>query len=359
MSRALAARYYTDPGVFAAELNTVFARSWVLVGHESQVARHGQVLTAAVGDESVFVVNNEGELGAYYNVCQHRGHELFPPQQTGGDELFVPGLMTCPYHAWVYSLDGRLANARSRDVGEIRLRAVRVERLAGFLYVNLDDDAPRLAEAAPGVESELLANAPQAPSRVLSWRNTHLIAANWKIAVENYNECFHCPNVHRSFTAGVVDAASYRIRCDGDVIRHAAKGAPPEQSGYTRLDEGADYVAYFVWPASAIQCYPGQVVNTFRWVPLEVDQTLLVREFWLDRAEPTEAQHEVIDLDWQTTATEDFGLVESVQRGIRSRGYRPGPLACEPSGIGTVHSEDSVRHLGGLLRDALGERRQP
>jgi len=210
-----------------------------------------------------------------------------------------------------------------------------------------------LAQVVPGVESELLANAPAAPERVLSWRNTQVMAANWKVVVENYNECYHCPNVHRSFTTGVVDPASYRISCEGEVIRHFARGAPAERSGYTRLDDGADYVAYFVWPASAIQVYPGQVVNTFRWVPLGVDRTLLVREFWLDTAEPSELQREVIDLDWQTTATEDFGLVESVQRGLRSRGYSPGPLICEPSGVGTVHSEDSVAHLGSLAQAAL------
>jgi len=353
VNRALAARYYTDQAIFDAELDAVFARSWVMVGHESQVASHGQVVTAAVGDESVFVVNNGGQLGAFYNVCQHRGHELFGPPQPGGEELTVPGLITCPYHAWVYALDGTLASARSRDVGEICLPPVRLERLGGFLFVNLDQDAPALAQVVPGVESELLANAPAAPERVLSWRNTQVMAANWKVVVENYNECYHCPNVHRSFTTGVVDPASYRISCEGEVIRHFARGAPAERSGYTRLDDGADYVAYFVWPASAIQVYPGQVVNTFRWVPLGVDRTLLVREFWLDTAEPSELQREVINLDWQTTATEDFGLVESVQRGLRSRGYSPGPLICEPSGVGTVHSEDSVAHLGSLAQAAL------
>ncbi|MYJ48667.1 MAG: Rieske (2Fe-2S) protein, partial [Acidimicrobiales bacterium] len=153
MNRALAARYYTDQAIFDAELDAVFARSWVMVGHESQVATHGQVVTAAVGDESVFVVNNGGQLGAFYNVCQHRGHELFGPPQPGGEELTVPGLITCPYHAWVYALDGTLASARSRDVGEICLPPVRLERLGGVLFVNLDQDAPALAQVVPGVEA--------------------------------------------------------------------------------------------------------------------------------------------------------------------------------------------------------------
>ena len=333
----------------------MFARSWMLIGHESQLADHGRVLTAQVGGESIFVVNDSGRLAAFYNVCQHRGHELFRAPQPYGCELSTPGLVTCPYHAWVYRLDGTLASARSRDVGNICLPAVRVERLGGFLFVNLDADATPMAQAAPGVESELLAHAPAAPSRVLSWRNTHVVAANWKVVVENYNECYHCPNVHRSFTTGVVNPTSYRIRCEGPVIRHFANGAPAEQAGYTRLDEGTDYVGYFIWPASAIQVYPGQVVNTFRWVPLAVDRTLLVREFWLDTTEPSAVQREVIDLDWQTTAHEDFALVESVQRGMASRGYRPGPLICDPSGVGTVHSEDSVAHLGALAMTALGE----
>ena len=352
--RALPAHCYTDPTILDAEMSAIFARSWQLVGHVSQVSEPGLILTAVVGDEPVFVVNDNGQIRAFFNVCQHRGHELFPQQTAGGDVAETPGFIMCPYHAWVYGLDGRLASARSRDVGEVCLAPVAVDQLAGLLFVNVDPGAPPLAEHAPGVAEEVLAIVPEAGTRVLTWRRTQLIDANWKIAVENYNECYHCPNVHLSFTSGVVDPASYRIKPEGTVIRHTATGVEGERSRYARPVDSDAYAAFYIWPASSIQCYPGQALNTYRWVPRGPDQTLLVREWWFDGPEPTDVQRAIIDLDWNTTVSEDFKLVESTQRGVRSRGYRPGPLVTEPSGIASVHSEDAVAHLGTLLRSALG-----
>ena len=367
----LAARYYTDGGLFAAEMDRVFARSWVMVGHASEVAEPGMVITARVGDESVLVANDAGQLRAMFNVCQHRGHELVTSETARLDRI------TCPYHAWTYGLDGRLLHARGEDVGDVCVPRVRLETLAGFLFVNLSAETAGLAATAPGVQDGLLARVPDAPRRVLSARLTHEMRANWKVVVENYNECYHCPNVHKWFTSGVVAPGSYRIASGGSVIRHAAElpSQPPawtrtgnvEASGAgqgavagTRPGNGNDgragdgYEAYFVWPASAIQCYPGQVVNTFRWVPLAVDRTLLIREWWFDTADLTEAQSRLVSDDWENTVAEDFGIVESVQRGVASRGYTPGPLIEDPSGVCGVHSENSVRHLQDLLLASLG-----
>ena len=222
-----------------------------------------------------------------------------------------------------------------------------------------------------------------APRRVLSARRTHEMRANWKVVVENYNECYHCPNVHKWFTSGVVAPGSYRIASGGSVIHHAAErpGQPPAWTGPDTDGNGArtgdgdragdgdvaatpagngggagdGYEAYFVWPASAIQCYPGQVINTFRWVPLAVDRTMLIREWWFDTADLTEAQSRLVSDDWENTVAEDFGIVESVQRGVASRGYTPGPLIEDPSGVCGVHSENSVRHLQDLLLASLGD----
>ncbi len=377
----LAARYYTDGGVFAAEMDRVFARSWVMVGHASEVAEPGMVITARVGDESVLVANDAGRLRAMFNVCQHRGHELVTTETARLDRI------TCPYHAWTYGLDGRLLHARGEDVGDVCVPSVRLETLAGFLFVNLSADAAGLAETAPGVQDGLLVRVPDAPRRVLSARLTHEMQANWKVVVENYNECYHCPNVHKWFTSGVVAPGSYRIASGGSVIRHAAE-RPSQSPAWTGADAGGDgtrtasaevagavegpvagtragngggagdgYEAYFVWPVSAIQCYPGQVVNTFRWVPLAVDRTLLIREWWFDTADLTEAQSRLVSDDWENTVAEDFGIVESVQRGVASRGYTPGPLIEDPSGVCGVHSENSVRHLQDLLLESLGDAR--
>ena len=369
----IAARYYTDGGVFAAEMDRVFARNWVMVGHVSEVAEPGMVITARVGDESVLVANDAGQLRAMFNVCQHRGHELVTSETARLDRI------TCPYHAWTYSLDGRLLHARGEDVGDVCVPRVRLETLGGFMFVNVSAEADGLAATAPGVQDELLARVPDASRRVLSARRTHEMRANWKVVVENYNECYHCPNVHKWFTSGVVAPGSYRIASEGSVTRHAADlpsqppawtGTDPDGNGAGHREAAgagngaaagngdradAGYEAFFVWPVSAIQCYPGQVVNTFRWVPLAVDRTLLIREWWFDTADLTEAQSQLVTDDWENTVAEDFGIVESVQRGVASRGYKPGPLVEDPSGVCGVHSENSVRHLQTLLLADLGE----
>ena len=347
--RGLAAGYYTDPEVFAAELERIFARSWVMVGHVSQVAEPGTVITAEVGDESVLVANDAGSLRAMYNVCQHRGHQLVTSEHVRVDQI------TCPYHAWTYGLDGRLLHARGESVGDVCVPGVRLETQGGFMFVNLDAGAPPLSETASGVEQELLALAPDAAHRVLAARNTHEVRANWKIVVENYNECYHCPNVHKWFTAGVISPGSYRISMQGSVIRHTAEGPRPNDGSGVTNGAADGYGSFYTWPVSSIQCYPGQVINTFRWVPLAVDRTRLIREWWFPSAELTSEQSTLITEEWANTAWEDFVIVESVQRGVSSRGYNPGPLIMDPSGDCDVHSENSVRHLQDLLLHSLGD----
>ena len=161
--------------------------------------------------------------------------------------------------------------------------------------------------------------------------------------------------MHKSFTTGVIDPGSYRIAPRGFLIHHTAQGPAPERAAWSR-EAGTDgYAAFFTWPASSIQCYPGQVINTFRWVPLAVDETLLIREWWFDGTEPTPEQEQIIDLDWTTTVVEDSALMASVQRGLASRGYRPGPLITDAGGVSDVHSENAVPHLQHLALAALGD----
>lgn len=347
--KGLESCYYTDAEIFARELENIFAHTWQLIGHSSQVASPGQLITAQVGDENVVVANDSGVIRGFYNVCQHRGHQL-----VAADAATVSAI-TCPYHAWTYNLAGQLIHARGEDVSELCVPAVQVDAMAGFLFVNLDLRAPALEVTVPGIAAELERLAPDSAARVLTYQRKHLIKANWKVAVENYNECYHCPNVHKTFTAGVVTPGSYRITPKGFVIHHTAQGPSPERSAYSRSSESSEYGAFYTWPVSSIQCYPGRALNTFRWVPVAVDETLLIREWWFDRTEPTSEQLEVIELDWNTTVSEDFELMDSVQRGVASRGYRPGPLVVDPSGTADVHAENAVPHLHSLLLASFGD----
>lgn len=341
---ALPGRAYTDPAVLDRELDTVFPRTWQLVGHIGQIPNDGDYLTATVGDQGVVVLRHAGHVRAMFNVCQHRGHELLTADAGHVNRI------TCPYHAWTYDRTGQLLRARGADVGPLCVPPVRVEAIGGFLFVNLDPAAPSLDDYVPGVAAELAALEPDAQHRVLSWTNTAVVEANWKLAIENYNECYHCPNVHTTFTTGVVARDSYRISSSGNCVRHTARATA--RTAYRRHTDDDVYGSFFVWPVSSIQCYPGRVLNTYRWVPLAVDRTLLIRQWWFEQAAITPEQQEIIDLDWDSTVAEDLQLLASVQRGMRSRGYRPGPLVLDPTGVADTNSEDPVLHLQHLVSTA-------
>jgi phenylpropionate dioxygenase-like ring-hydroxylating dioxygenase large terminal subunit len=155
----------------------------------------------------------------------------------------------------------------------------------------------------------------------------------------------------------VVARDSYRIASNGNCVRHTARATA--RTAYRRDTDDDVYGSFFVWPVSSIQCYPGRVLNTFRWVPLAVDRTLLIRQWWFEQAVITPEQREIIDLDWDTTVAEDLQLLASVQRGMRSRGYRPGPLILDPSGVADTNSEDPVLHLQHLVATAADDELSP
>ena len=139
--RTLHPRYYTDPEIFRIEQDGLFARTWQFAGHVSQLEKPGDYFAFEVAGQSLFCIRGrDGDICAFYNVCQHRAHELVKGEGNAG-------LIVCPYHAWTYELTGRLRSGPNikavsgLDRNEICLTSVRVEDFCGFLFVNLDPDA--------------------------------------------------------------------------------------------------------------------------------------------------------------------------------------------------------------------------
>ncbi len=350
-TRGLAARYYTDPDVYDRARDRLFHRSWQFACHASVVPEPGDYFAFSILDQDLFVVRQkDGAVRAFYNVCQHRGHLLV--EGTGRSRVLV-----CPYHAWTYELDGRLRNApRTRHLpgftgADICLTEVRLESFCGFLFVNLDPDALSMAEAFPGVEAAVHAQCPDIDDRAFAHGHEAREPCNWLVAVENYNECYHCKVVHRTFASGVIDPQSYNIRPygDGRCLHHSAKA----QSGKTAWYDtsGSDYASFFLWPAFSLQIYPSGLVNTYHWQPLGVDDTRVYRGWYSPDGVVDDALQKVIDLDRTTTFAEDLELVTAVQRGLRSKGYRPGPLVLNPAE--GIDSEHSVAKLHEWMREAI------
>ncbi len=351
--RALPARYYTAPEVFERAREGLFFRTWQFACHASRVPEAGDYFAFSILDQDLFVIRDkEGGLRCFYNVCQHRGHLLV--EGTGRTSLLI-----CPYHAWSYHLDGRLRSAPQTrtlpgfDPTGICLTEVRLEVLCGFVFVNLDPEAAPMAEVFPGVEATIRDFCPDIEERAFAHEHDTREACNWLLAVENYNECYHCKVVHPTFASGVIDTKSYNIRPFGATkcLHHTAKAQSGETAWYDT--SGSDYGSFFLWPAFSLQIYPSGLVNTYHWQPLAVDQTRVYRGWYARDGVVDDSLQKVIDLDRDTTFAEDLSLVRGVQRGLRSKGYRPGPLVVNPNE--GIDSEHSIAKLHEWVRETLDD----
>jgi phenylpropionate dioxygenase-like ring-hydroxylating dioxygenase large terminal subunit len=351
--QALPARYYTDPALYALALDRIFRRSWQYVCHVSQLSKPGDYLATEMLGEDLFVVRGrDGALRCFYNVCQHRAHSLV--EGKGNTRVLV-----CPYHAWTYELDGRLRAAPGSqetpgfDRSKICLTEVRLETFLGFVFVNFDPEAKSMSETYPGVAEAVRTHCPDIEDRVVAHEHTAHEFCNWLVAVENYSECYHCGHCHKAFAQGVIDPASYDIQPfgEGRVLCHTAGAAAGASKWYDTA--GPAYASFYLYPAFSLQMYPGGVVNTYYWRPTAVDDTIVHRG-WFSRDGTVSAElQKVIDLDRETTFAEDLAIVRRVQRGLGSRGYRPGPLIVAPSGCG-IASEHSIASLHEWVREDIG-----
>lgn len=355
--RSLEARYYTEPGIFSREEAGLLARTWQFAIHVSQLERPGDYVAFRIAGQSLFCVRDkDGEVRSFYNVCQHRAHELV--QGNGNARLLV-----CPYHAWTYELTGRLrggpnvASVPGFDRTEICLTSVKTEVFCGFVFVNLDPDAKPMDEWYPGVREELSEFVPHIDSlKPLEWVEIPE-ACNWKVSVENYSECYHCTINHKTFATGVIKPETYDIQPQGYCLRHTTECQNLDQMSYpidlSANSRAGEYSSWFLWPTFSFQVYPGNVLNTYHWRVRDVDNVTVWRGWYTVDGQESEVIRKLAIQDRATTVEEDIHIVESVQRGLKSRGYTPGPLVVDPS-CG-VNSEHSIRVLQQWMREAVDD----
>ena len=331
--------WYADPGVLAREERAIFASSWHYAGHAGQVERPGDRFACSAGGVPVAVVRGDGgELRAFLNVCRHRGAEVV--RESGNRRT-----LQCRYHAWTYGLDVSLLRAprSKRESGfaleGLSLRPARVEALGPLLFVSVAEDAPPLAEVAAGVPAALAEDGIDLASLVFDRRVEFTLDANWKVVIENYLECYHCPTAHPDFSRAVdVDADSYRLE---------TAGWSSSQYGHSRNGAGPVATAqfHFVWPLTRINVFPGppNLSVGASW-PLGPERTAGFFDYFFASGTSQEEIEELIAFDSQVGA-EDRELVESVQRGVRSGLIESGRLLPE--------SERLIAHFQALVRETL------
>ncbi len=341
---------YRDPKFLNIEREQIFHKSWQFLCHEEKLRKPGSYVATDVQGQSVFAArDSDGKLRAFYNVCQHRGHELLAGD---GNTKFI----TCPYHAWVYKLDGTLHRARRSELienfnkSDICLTAIQVEEFCHLIFVNLDPNAAALAEQTGDLRKEVMDYASDLGELTFAHRLTYRIRANWKTIIDNFLECYHCPVAHRDFVT-LVDMDTYKVTTHGIYSSHMAKAGCSENKAYTVEDASVtDHAVWYLWPNMALMRYPGRGnFMVWRFIPVGPEETYEEFDFFYESAAPNEAELEAIKYIDTVLQPEDIGLVESVQRGMRTPAFKQGRYIVDPDESGM--SEHAVHSFHGRILD--------
>jgi Rieske 2Fe-2S family protein len=333
----LPAAAYTSDEVFAWEQRHFFAGTRVCLGRvESLCPADATQRAVTVGDVRVLIAwDVSGALAAFANTCRHRGHELL-----GAGETSTHKAVVCPYHAWSYRLDGSLIVAPGfEDVtsfepalhGLVRLP---LETWHGWVFVNGLASGASFAEHVGGLGALV---APYAPERlVLGASHEYVVAANWKVVTENYHECYHCPLIHPELCDVSPPASGENFDLPGawvggsmDLREGAETMSLDGRSGGRNID-GVDprQVLYLgLFPNLLISAHPDYVM-THRMTPLAPGRTHVECAWYFLPDESGAAPDPTYAVDfWDRTNRQDWAACESVQRGLASPHFRPGPLA--------------------------------
>jgi carnitine monooxygenase subunit len=354
-SFTLPSDYYTSPEIYRKELEAVFARSWNVACHRTQVAEPGQYVKCRAGEEEIIVTRDRsGTLKAFYNVCMHRAHTLI--QDDRGRTRFI----TCPYHAWSYQLDGSLRSARNCDDVEgfckddFGLKEVRVEEFCGFVFVNLDADARPLASQALGLKDRILKHCPDLMRLKFAHRLRWDVKCNWKTAVENFSECYHCAPAHAGFV-DLVNMKTYTLHTHDIWSIHVGPPGNATDSPYTYTatdDRPQDYVAVLLWPNITMWIMPGSGnISTLYMLPTGPQTCTEHMDFFFMDEQPTKEEWASIAYLRDVLQPEDIRLCENVQKGLQSRGYRTGRVMVDRQRSGI--SEHATHHFQSMVYRAL------
>lgn len=320
------ARYYTSDDIFEFEKESIFASAWICVAHYSEVKDKNTYITRQLIGESLIIVRGRDDvLRGFYNVCPHRGHQLI-----SGESGKMKNVITCPYHAWTFRLDGQLAhatnckNVNNFEVQTMALSSFHVIEHAGFIYVNLTEGKPKsIEEQLLGLAEKMEEACSVIRDLKLAARFVNYIPANWKVIVDNYMECYHCPTNHVSFARSVdVNMYEHQLHKNWTVQIGKAKSSA---SSY-QFDESVTnphFFGFWSWPCTMFNMPPGDNFMTVIYeLPISAGETLEHYDIYFLNEEMTEYQKNLIE--WYRTVfrPEDLCLVESVQKGLRSRGYR-------------------------------------
>ncbi len=335
----LPGRYYTDEGIFRGEMERFFCQSWICAGRATAIPEIGHYFLRDVAGESIIVVRVSAEaVRAYFNVCRHRGTRLCIAEQGR-----VSGRFQCQYHGWTYGLDGTLLGAPHMNVPgfarqDYPLHQVAAELWDGHIFLHVDPPSKSLAKQLSNL-----------PEKFRNWRMDELqlyrrvtydVKANWKLLIQNYSECLHCPLLHPTLNRlteylGADNEPPAETYIGGSMgFRGGAESmslSGRRVADYLPLltDEERAKVCYYAsYPNLLLSLHPDYMMTHTLW-PKAVNRTQIICEWHfhpLELERPDFDGGDAVEF-WDRTNREDWHIVEMSQAGIQSRAYSPGPYS--------------------------------
>jgi len=336
-ARTLPARYYTDPALFRVEMDELFGRMWFYAARSQEIERAGQFLLRELNGYNVIVTRNAaGRVNAFHNVCRHRGTRIC----TEASGQFA-GSIQCPYHAWTYDLDGRLIGApHMEEVPHFRkpdypLLRVHADEWDGHVFLNLDSQ-PQPLGAQLGSLVDKFRDWRMSDLR-LGRRIVYDVKANWKLIIQNYNECLHCPNLHPA-----LNRLSHYLSGENEPLHATYMGGRMDlRPGVETLstdgscpraflpdlsaDDRRRVYYYAIFPNMLLSLHPDYMMTHTLW-PVAADRTINVCEWHFQASELAKDSSDCVDF-WDLTNRQDWHVCELSQAGISSRAYVPGPYS--------------------------------
>ena len=366
--KSLDREFYVAESVFEKDLRRVFQTNWLFAGHSCEISGSGDYFTFEVGNESLLILRGKDSgVRAFFNVCRHRGSKI-ATKPCGHAKALV-----CPYHQWVYALDGSLANARLMgddfDKDQYQLRSAEVREVAGLIFVCLapDESTPDFDHFYRAIEPQLKPHGLEGSKVVV--KHHYEVRANWKTLIENNRECYHCRVSHPEFCMSNYDlglpgdmrsADGFDSLLESEYGRWRELGLSPEEISFpgghpyrvSRLPLKEGFVTEsldgaLVAPLMGDFTYPRvgslrlitlpnfwghancDYAMTTRLTPVGAGTTKVQVSFLVDEdaVEGRDYDPEQVAYVWKETSEQDWELCENNYAGIKSLAYEPGPFS--------------------------------
>ena len=339
---ALPREYYMAQSILDLETRNLFYQSWICCGRSNDIEKTGTYIMKNVGDESIIILRDDkNKLRAFYNICRHRGTRICTNEKGK-----FPKTIQCPYHGWTYNLQGNLCGAPNMDAvekfnkDEHPLHSTNIIEWEGFIFINLSDN--------PG---DFYSEFRPLKDRFSEWdmetlktidMKTYHINCNWKLIVQNYSECYHCPLVHPSlaeltpYTGGRNDLTSGPflggyMEMKAESITHNAKLCSQPIGNLSKKNLSRVYY-YTLFPNMLLSLHPDYIMFHIIWPcgpqQCKIDCSWLFHE---KAKEYADYQPQNAINFWHKTNQEDWEICEQSQLGVQSKKYKPGPYSGQES----------------------------